>query len=185
MAEVYASGPVDFAVAMVTGTVRDRSGRVIPDATATLVDTSGTQVDQCACPPCGHYWLATDAPGSFLAIWSAARCEPRTTRLDLPPGTVHYDVTLLPHRASVAGTVSGPAGALTGVTVRLVLPDGELRRTVTDELGRYLFEGLHPGEHVVDLPGHPSTRGTVELVEGERRFRDLLRHDPPSAPEPL
>lgn len=143
--------PEQAAGPPVRGYVRDGAGNGIAEATATLIDASGTQIARCRSGPDGWYELAVPAAGTYTLITRARGHQPKASLVTMVADAVELDLVLagtavLTGTVRLADTERGVAGA----TVALVTASGEVcEAVVTTDTGRYRFDELAAGSYTV------------------------------------
>ncbi|HVM15716.1 MAG TPA: carboxypeptidase regulatory-like domain-containing protein [Egibacteraceae bacterium] len=100
---------------------------------------------------------------------------------------VEFVALLRPDPATIAGQVTDAAtGApIAGATVTMVASDGTETVTTTNDDGRYLYQGVAPGEYTVtaDAEGYQPTSQGATATQGQLTRLDFaLQADPPPPP---
>jgi len=91
----------------------------------------------------------------------------------------------------IRGTVTDPSGAaIPGIQVILELPDGRKLRTITDDEGRYRFDDVVTGNHVIkffmQMSGQPLMRARNVIVrQNESANVSLVFGGPTPTPSPM
>jgi carboxypeptidase family protein len=135
----------------VRGYVRDAAGNGIAEATATLIDATGTQVARCRTGTDGWYQLAVPAAGTYTLITRARGHQPKASLVTMVADAVELDLVLA-GTAVLTGTVrlADSERGVAGATVALVTASGEVcDAVVTTDTGRYRFDELAAGSYTV------------------------------------
>ncbi|HEX4422534.1 MAG TPA: carboxypeptidase-like regulatory domain-containing protein [Kofleriaceae bacterium] len=169
---------LDLVVRLAVGA--EVTGRVIDEAGAPLAGATirgGTMDND-----------TTDAAGRF--VWHGARegradlsavtptAASSVIRLQLVPGQ-RYDVLLVMHRASLAGSVRDPHGhPIAGATVFAATKDGTMAFGQSDAGGQFDLGGTPPGDYTVsvqrDSPANGEAQAQVTVAVGPSRVALVL-----------
>lgn len=166
-------------VGAVTGTVR-AGAHPVPDATVTLTDPAGT-VRAVRHTDAGGRWSIGDVePGPWVVTVHAAGHEPAADRVHVGSAPVSHDVVLAPSRQSVSGVVTGTGDRpVPDSLVVLLASDGSvLGSSVTGPDGRFRFDGVPAGRHMLTASGFAPVSDTV-VVPPSGTTRVALEVTPP------
>jgi EmrB/QacA subfamily drug resistance transporter len=154
------------------GTVTDLAGAAIA-ATVTLTSAHGRQVARTTADRRGRFELPAE-PGSYLLLVAAPDLRPEVRQVQVNGEPVVSDVTLL-GTAGVSGVVHADLGPVEGATVTLLDQDGQVRHaTTTGADGRYLFEGIRPGEYTLIATGYAPTSSSLHIGAGAQVQHDAV-----------
>ncbi|MFZ0873124.1 MAG: MFS transporter [Pseudonocardiaceae bacterium] len=170
-------GPVIY------GRVTESGHTPLTQATLTLTDLSGRQLDRDFSDADGHYRLGPPGGGSYLVICASSARQPGIALVAVADAPVRHDFMLAGAGASLTGTVcvagSGQAPPLAGAVVTLLDIRGDVViSTTTGSDGRFGFVGLpqglytltvaatavHPVAHSVNVPGFGEVTHDIEVV---------------------
>jgi uncharacterized repeat protein (TIGR01451 family) len=173
--------------------IQDPDENIIPGVRVNLIDgTSGTVVSTVTTDAFGDYAFTGLTPGDYvLEFVPPAGYQPVSSEtVTLPPGEERsVTVGFIPQTASL-GAISGRVWedtdrdgiqdadepGLPGVKVNLKDPvtDSVLDTVTADPSGNYLFDGLVPGDYVIEFEPYPdgefttvNPTGTITLSPGE------------------
>ena len=173
----HRSGP------MIYGRVTESGHTPLKQATLTLTDLSGRQLDRDFSDPDGQYRLGAPGGGSYLVICASTARQPGIALVAVADVPVRHDFMLSGAGASLSGTVY-PAGPgqpqpIAGAVVTLLDIRGDVVvSTTTGSDGHFGFIGLpqglytltvaataiHPVARSVDLPGYGEVTQDIEVV---------------------
>ncbi len=134
----------------------------------------------------GHYAMPNLPPGTSNAVATKAGFQPAEATVTIVAGQVtHCDFLLQPVLPPLAGRLvgfvqaSGPNSELVpvpGARVRVTLPDGQFRESLTTPQGRYVIEGLPPGTFVARAGklGYLAAEAEVTIVAGQTTTQDFV-----------
>ncbi|MGB8996626.1 MAG: MFS transporter [Pseudonocardiaceae bacterium] len=168
-------GPVIY------GQVTESGHTPLRQATLTLTDLSGQQVDRDFSDADGQYRLGPPGGGSYLVICASTARQPGIALVAVADAPVRHDFMLSGAGASLSGTVStaGAGQPVVGAVVALLDIRGDVVVTTsTGSDGRFGFAGLaqglytltvaataaHPVAHSVDVPGTGEVTHDIEVV---------------------
>ncbi|WP_223643632.1 carboxypeptidase-like regulatory domain-containing protein [Corallococcus sp. EGB] len=128
------------------GQVRDDSGQLAGDVRVTAIHVTHRRYFEARTDATGRFEFLSLPPGEYVVLFQREGLLTRFEELHIaahPP----LEVTMSRSRA-LSGRVLRGAKPVVGVRVSLhgLFP---IRETTTDEAGRFAFEGVHPGLHVL------------------------------------
>jgi hypothetical protein len=158
----------------VAGTVTDRGGRPLGDATLKLTDPKGTVVATTRAGTDGRYLVdGLDGPQYTLTASAPhARAVSRTVSPD-EPGRVDFVLTV---GGVLTGSVkvAGSGRPVPEASVLVVDRSGAVAGAATSGPdGRYELRDLPPGVYTVAASGHAPVATRVELI-GDRTDHDIM-----------
>jgi EmrB/QacA subfamily drug resistance transporter len=163
------SGPAVY------GTVSRGDHAPLPQATLTLTDLAGVQVDRSASDNQGRYRLAAPDGGTFLVVCASGAYQPQASLVAVADRPVHHDIGLAGSTTLVGLVHAGAERAgVPGVAVTLIDVQGNVAATAhTDSRGHYRFDALSEGSYTLTAagPGFQPLATTVGVGPG------LLEHD--------
>lgn len=154
----------------VYGTIRHNAGRPIPDATVTLADISGQQLDVTRTDATGGYRLTSATSGTRLVIAAAAGWQPTVSLVAVGNRAVRQDLTLVGD-GGVAGrlTLSGSGRAVADGVVTVADSQGDIvgvTRSGAD--GEFTIRKLVAGSYTLVAgadPFHPVAQA-IDIQNG-------------------
>jgi hypothetical protein len=163
---------------VIFGQVTSDGGSPLSEATVTLTDPSGRQLDRDCADFGGHYRLRPPRGGSYLVICASTPYQPTAVLVTVTEGPVHRDVVLSRTGASLSGTVSVAETGLPveGAVVTLIDLRGEVVGAATTGLdGRFAFLDLAQGLHTLTVaaPGSQPVADSVDVLPSGQVTHDV------------
>ncbi|MDX1477442.1 MAG: hypothetical protein R3301_07020 [Saprospiraceae bacterium] len=125
-------------------------------------------------------------PGRYLINITAPHCKPVTTEIVVAEDrSVHvgtFKIKPLKETGSLIGCIRDPSGRPCGGYVALVRSNGRPTglRTFADRFGNFAFEGLAPGEYIIEVQGdRPAELGRRKITTHPNKRMEAiitLRH---------
>ncbi|MDL9946318.1 carboxypeptidase regulatory-like domain-containing protein [Gordonia sp. ABSL11-1] len=157
----------DIAGGVIRGVIRGASGRVITDATVTVIDPSGRQAARSIAHEDGTFVVQV-AAGHYVLVASAAGHEPSAVTVTVGSTPIDIEVVLT-SMAALHGSVttSATGEAVAKATVAVADHTGQVTATaVTDAAGRWEAAGITSGTYtvIVTAPGCDPVAETVTVA---------------------
>ncbi|WP_020173220.1 collagen binding domain-containing protein [Gordonia polyisoprenivorans] len=144
------------------------TGEPVARATIAIADRTGQVVATTVTDGAGHWQIGGLGDDTLTVIVTAAGCDPVAETVHLADGEI---TTVLRTATELTGVITdGTTGAGTPVghsQVALLNDAGEMAAsTLTDEVGRYLFANLTPGDYTVVANGYAPVAATIDVAAG-------------------
>jgi EmrB/QacA subfamily drug resistance transporter len=179
--ETYPAGVDRRPGPVIYGQVTEGGQAPLTQATLTLTDLSGRQLDRDFSGADGRYRLGPPGGGSYLVICASTARQPGIALVAVADVPVRRDFMLSGAGASLSGTVytAGSRQLIAGAVAALVDIRGDVVVTASTAAdGRFSFVGLaqglytltvmaavvHPVAHTVELPGYGEVIHDIEVV---------------------
>ncbi|MFC5137598.1 MFS transporter [Actinomycetospora rhizophila] len=148
----------DVALARVTtlgGRVTEADGTPVPGATVTVTDGAGGVVGVRRSDADGLWDAGEIAAGAYTLTVLAPGRAPQATRVDVGDEGARRDVTVPAARYTLAGAVRAAGGAPVpeSLVVLVGRDGGVVASAVTGADGRFRFDDLAPGRHMLTASG--------------------------------
>ncbi|MGC4935103.1 MSCRAMM family protein [Gordonia sp. DT30] len=167
--------PVDTEItlasmAALSGSVTtSATGEPVAKATIAIADRAGQILATTITDGTGRWEIGGLGDDTFTVIVTAAGCDPVAQTVNLADGS---EVAIVVRTAAeLAGVISdgatGTGGPVAHSQVALLNDAGEMAAsTLTDDLGRYLFANLVPGDYTVIANGYTPVAASIDVEAG-------------------
>ena len=156
------------AAGSVAGRVRDGAGRPRGGVSVTIIDARGEVVAVAVTGPDGSYELTDLNPGDYTLTAISVGSRPAAYGVHLTnSGRTELDIDL-PATSALRGQVTSRSTGTPVPDAAVALLDAHgmvLATVLADDRGRYLFEGVTPGDYTVVASGYAPSGRTVRVGE--------------------
>ncbi|GAA4871744.1 MFS transporter [Actinomycetospora straminea] len=162
------------------GRVAEPDGTAVAGATVTVTDTDGGVVGVRRSDAEGGWETGEVEPGGYTVTVLAPGRAPRAIRVAVGEDGARADVTVAPARYTLAGAVRAAGGAPVpeSLVVLVGRDGGVVASAVTGADGRFRFDDLAPGRHMLTASGFAPVSEQV-VVEGAGSIDVALTVTPP------
>ncbi len=166
--------------------VNSETGELIRCVVITVRDNNGIVIATGSSCQDGNFIIPNLPAGSFVVVASVANFGSEAQGVILNQGetkTIQFRLTPFPGRVTGVVTSLNSAQGIVGATVKIYNSFNALiATTLTGTAGRYVFEGLAPGNYwaVASAPGFVNQLGSFVIVSNETSYFSFVLDENPA-----